>query len=650
MTCLTVQQGDEALHRRLAWRVGFWVAVCAVLAYLPAIGCDFVNLDDHRNYRYNEALQYSPAVALFWAWTTLWIGVYQPLAWMLILMEHAIWAIHPGGYHAVSLALHGAVAVALFVVTRKILQRALPEASRERPDSLVIAAGLATAIFCVHPLRTEAVVWLSAQPYLPSVLCMIAGVGAYLESQQPQRSPRSARLWLGASFVLGAAAMLFKAVAVTFPLILLVLDVYPLQRLELDAGDGRTGRQQLRLRALRAAKLAIEKLPLLLLSLVLMTIAQRAKCFDRFDSGEPLAASWSARLADAARGVWFYPLKTLVPIELTIVYPREDATFVHLANPVFALCAAGVVTMTVLAWRMRRAWPGLASAWTLYLIILAPNSGLVRFSPQFAADRYSYAASLPWVPLLAGAFIPLLNCRRSLRLSVFSVASCMILGLSFLSWYQTATWRHSVALWTHAIETGADRSLEAHGNLAIALSSGGLDPEAFEHYQSAVRVAPRSAKARIHLAEALSRRGNLDAAIAQMRTAVQVIPEDARLHYHLASFLMKAGRWEDAEPELRQAITLNPAHFEAHRDLGVLLALHGKPAEARTHLMIAIRLRPDDQVARTNFTQFLIEQMRLKKRGHRAARQSQEQAFFSRGRFPVHASYISSRGETNQPG
>ena len=249
MACLSVQQGDEALHRRLAWRVGFWVAACAVLAHLPAIGCDFVNLDDPGNYYYNEVLRHPLIDAIGWAWTTLWIGVYQPLAWMLILLEHAIWALHPGGYHGMSLALHGAVAVALFVVTRKILQRALPEASRERPDSLLIAAGLATALFCVHPLRTEAVVWLSAQPYLPSVLCMIAGVGAYLESQEPQRAPRSARLWLGASFVLGAAAMLFKAVAVTFPLGLLVLDVYPLQSLELDAGDGRTGWQQLRLRA-----------------------------------------------------------------------------------------------------------------------------------------------------------------------------------------------------------------------------------------------------------------------------------------------------------------------------------------------------------------------------------------------------------------
>ena len=275
MACLTVQQDDEALHRRLAWRVGFWVAAFAVLAYLPAIGCDFVNLDDPRNYRYNEALRYSATDALFWAWTTLWIGVYQPLAWMLILIEHAIWAIHPGGYHGVSLALHGAVAIALFVVTRKTLQRALPEASRERPDSLLLGAGLATAIFCVHPLRTEAVVWLSAQPYLPSVLCLIAGVGAYLESHQPQRAPQSARRWLVASFVLGAAAMLFKAVAVDLPSGLAGSGSLSAAAARSRCGAGPDLSATTQASRYEAVKLVIEKLPLLLLSLVLMSVAQR---------------------------------------------------------------------------------------------------------------------------------------------------------------------------------------------------------------------------------------------------------------------------------------------------------------------------------------------------------------------------------------
>jgi len=103
----------------------------------------------------------------------------------------------------------------------------------------------------------------------------------------------------------------------------------------------------------------------------------------------------SARLADTAQSVWFYPYKTLIPARLTVVYPREDASGVHLAEPRHAMCAVAVVVTCALAWALRRCWPGLTAAWLAYLIILAPTSGLVRFSPLFAADRYSYAASLP---------------------------------------------------------------------------------------------------------------------------------------------------------------------------------------------------------------------------------------------------------------
>jgi tetratricopeptide (TPR) repeat protein len=553
---------------RLAVQVGFWVAVMAVLAFLPAIGCDFVNMDDNRNFLFNEALKYPLGKKLVWAWTTRWVGVYQPLAWILIIFEHAAWALRPFGYHVVSLAFHGMIGVALFVVTRMLLERALAGRAERKEPFVVIAAGLAALLFCVHPLRTEVVVWLSAQPYLPSVLCLILGVGAYLKAFDANRPRESRRKWLVASFVLGGAAMLFKAVAVTYPLLLLVLDGYPLGRLTPTQGEGGARR--------RWTLVLVEKLPLLVLSLVLMVVAHRAKTYTRFETGDPVSAPLSARLADAAYGVWFYPCKTIAPIGLTIVYPREEDSVVHLAEPSFAVCAAGLVGVCLLAWLLRRKLPAFAAAWVAYLIILAPNSGLVRFSPQLAADRYSYAASLPWVAVLAGGLVYAIRSRASIRITSVAIVGVVALGLSAMSWFQCATWRHSVALWNHAIEVGSDRSLEAHGNLASALSMAGLETEAFEQYQAAVRVAPRSPKAHMYLAEAL----------------------------------MRMGRPEEAEIPLRQAIRLDPGVFEAHRDLGVLLALRGQNDEARYHLETALQIRPDDPVARSNFEHFLAEQER----------------------------------------
>ena len=601
MSWMRVHSDERGSDMRFALRVGFWIAVMAVLAFLPAIGCDFA-FDDLANFQSNEALKYPLGKKLVWAWTTCWGGVYQPLGWILIFFEYAGWALRPFGYHVVSLALHGMIGVALFVVTRMLLDRALVGKAEQKEPIVIVAAGLAALLFCVHPLRTEVVVWLSAQSYLPSVLCLILGVGAYLKAFDGNRPSQSRRKWLAVSFVLGAAAMLFKAGAVTYPLLLLVLDVYPLGRLTPTQRASGARRQW--------TLALVEKLPLLVLSLLLMVVAYRARVGDSFDTGEPFSAPLSARLADAAYSVWFYPCKTLVPIGLTIVYPREEASVVHLAEPRFALCAAGVVAVCVLAWLLRRRLPAFAAAWAAYLILLAPNSGLVRFSNQLAADRYSYAASLPWVPMLAGGLVYVIRSRNraSIRTTSVAVVGMVALAFSTMSWFQCATWRNSLELWTHALAVGSDRSVEAHANLALALNDVGFEAEAFEQTQAAVRVAPHSPKAYVLLGNALARQGKNKEAISMMRQAVQAAPDLALTHIYLGSLLMRLGQPDQAEVSFREAIRLEPGNWDGHSDLGLLLATRGQYDEARYHLEKALQIRPNDPVARSNLEHFLAGQ------------------------------------------
>ena len=258
--------------------------------------------------------------------------------------------------------------------------------------------------------------------------------------------------------------------------------------------------------------------------------------------------------------VWFYPCKTLLPIGLTIVYPREEAEAVHLGEPSFAVCAAGVVAASVLVWLLRKRLPGLGAAWVAYLILLAPNSGLVRFSPQVGADRYSYAALLPWVVVLASGLFYGLKDGALVRYAALAFSAVVVLGLCVMSWFQCATWKHSVSLWNHALEVGAGRSLEAHGNLALALSSVGLEDEALEQYQAAVRVAPRSAKACMYLAESLARHGKQEEAVARMRQAVQDAPDTGLMHYYLGNFLMRFQKKDEAETAPAQGLATGPGN------------------------------------------------------------------------------------------
>jgi len=588
---------------RVTWRMGLLVTAFAVLAFLPALGCGFVIPDDSGNFLSNPALDCPWGKKLAWAWTTRWMDVYQPLWWMLVMAERAVWGLKPMGYHAVSLGLHAAVAAALFTLTLVVLRRVTPAARALTGASTAIAAGLACLLFCVHPLRTEMVVWLSGQPHLPSILCMVFGVLAYLNANQADRTPWSRLGWLVGSFLLGSAAMFFKTSAVTFPFILLVLDWYPLGRLTVDTERFWPWPSR------QAWRAVAQKAPLLALSVVMMAVTRWAKPGLHFQSGEAIAAPLSARLADAALVVWFYPYKTFVPSRLAVFYTRADASLVHLAEPRYAVCAAAVLATCVLAWVMRRRCPGFTAAWLVYLIILAPNSGLVRFLPQFAADRYSYAASLPWVVLLAGGLAWVVRERRWAAAACWAVVGPLVIGLAIASWYQTATWRHSLALWNHAVESGQGQSVEAQVALGNALEEKGRVIEALDHYIAAVELGPNSLLARFDLAVTLARLGNRNAAIQELRGFFQNRKDDPQARYQLGNALVNIEAYDQAVVALRAALQLDPDSFEAHRDLGIVLALHGNRQEAIAALQAALRIRPYDPQVKGNLDLLLADRV-----------------------------------------
>jgi len=322
----------------------------------------------------------------------------------------------------------------------------------------------------------------------------------------------------------------------------------------------------------------VEKVPLLALSVVMMAVTRWAKPPGlRFVSGEAVAAPLSARLADVALAVWFYPYKTIVPSRLTAFYPRADASLVHLTEPRYAWCAAAVLATCVFAWIMRRRCPGFTAAWLAYLIILAPNSGLVRYLSQFAADCYSYAASLPWVVLLAGGLTWAIRERRWAATACWAVVGPLATGLLISSWYQTATWRHSLAIWNHVLESGQGQSVEVQDSLGMALDEKGRGIEALEHFIRAVELAPNSMYARVALALSLARLGNRDAAIQELRGFFRNRQDDPLACYALGNALIGLGDYDQAVVALRAVLQLDPDVFEAHRDLGLVLALGKSP-------------------------------------------------------------------------
>jgi Flp pilus assembly protein TadD len=637
---------------RAWWRaLPLGLALVVAVAFRPVLDNGFLYFDDDENFFENLDFRGLGWPEVRWAWTTFLLGVYQPLAWMLLEAQYVAFGLDPRGYHGVSLALQAACAVVLYGLIVALLARCPGVPAREDRRALHAGSILAAALFAVHPLRVEVVAWASCQPYLPCVGLAMLAVVAYLRASDPGRPHQLA--WLTVAWALFVGALLSKAVAVTLPFVLLILDVYPLRRLGPGHWTGPSAR-----------RVWWEKVPFAAVGLVFMAVAVLAK-----RSNESLAAVENygvvPRVAQSCYATWFYLVKTVLPLDLSAYYalPTRRADF--LRGP-FVLAALATVVMSAVAIGLRRRWPGLLAAWAAYLVILGPNIGIARIGNQIAADRYSYVASIPWAVLAGyGVFRGTKN-RPRLVAAGAAVGLGMVLGLAAMTWRQCRTWRTTETLWTQVLEHGGREVAAAHFHLGAELARQGkidsamaeqaealrLDPrspdahnlmgdvldrqgrsdEAFAQFAEAVRLDPGSPEAQNNLGAALARRGALNEAMPHLAEAVRLKPHFALARRNLGLVLARRGKLRQAIAQLTEAARLDPAHAETHGHLGFVLAQVGRLDEAVAELAEAVRLQPGSAAIRTNLGLALEERGRLGE----AVTQYAEAARLEPGRADTH--------------
>jgi Flp pilus assembly protein TadD len=594
---LESQNSRRSRHVPPGWdlRTGL-VAVPLVLivltAFFPALDNHFVNWDDDKNFLDNPFFRGLGGVQVTWAWRTFWLGVYQPLAWLLFELQYVFWKLDPRGYHLTSVLLHAANAVVLYGLAVTMLVRCRPDSCRKRPWSCAVGAAVATAWFAVHPLRVEVVAWASCQPYLPCALFSMLAVLAYLRAFGISSSPRWG--WLVGSFVLFVAALLCHAVAVGLPVVLLILDVYPLRRI--GDGPGRWFGAAVR-------RAWWEKVPFVLMSVVFMGVALAARrqavvAMEQNDA--------PASLAQACYGIWFYLLKTVLPLDLVAVYPSPRE--MDWRAPVFLGSILGTADLSVGLFLLRRRWPGLLAAWLSYLVILVPNLGIIRISEQIAADRYSYLAMLIWVMPAAVCLCrpgPKSSRARPGAIGIIALGLGAIMVLVPMTWDQCRSWRDSRTLWTHALTHGAGESSLVHNNMGVELSHQGNFEAATAHYTKALRLNPRYAHARNNMGVALSRQGQFEAAAAHYAVALRLKPGYVAAHDNLGVALTHQGQFEAAAAQFVEALRLNPDYVPAYNNLGVALASQGRFEAAATRYAEALQLNPNYVEAYNNLALIL---------------------------------------------
>jgi len=579
---------DSELRRRIAlpsnlasWLIPIFIFAFTVVVFLPALENGFVNWDDNMLLQQNPNYRGLGWTQLRWMFTTMYMIHYRPLTWMTFGIDYLLWGMNPSGYHLTSLLFHCANAVLFYFVALRLLRLTIT-IPRAADLPMRLAAGFAALSFSLHPLRVEPVVWASARNDVVSGFFLLLALLCYLRGTTG-KEPHPKR-WSIAALISYALSLLAKSIGMTFPLVLLILDVYPLKRLGGGSGKwfGPKTRQVWR-----------EKVPFFLLALSAGVIALAARypygTIKTFGEYGIISV-----LAQALYGVSLYLWKTIVPLGLSPLYELPTAIG---WNWPFLFSGVIVIGITLALLAIRQNWPSGLATWLCYGVMLAPVVLGVAQTGVILADRYSYLSCLGWGVLAGSGLFFCWNLwvsgcmNRSGYLLINGLAVAILLSLGSLTWKQTQFWRDSETLWEHTL-TLVPESKIAHIDLGYALIERGELNGAMDHFYRALKVDPDLAEARSGVGQVLAKRGDLKGAVESFRRAVELTPFDAKAQYNLAYALATTGELEEAIHHFRQALDLDPVNAQAHYNLGVALTLLGKLDEATDQFQQALAIEP----------------------------------------------------------
>lgn len=604
---------DDAHRTRWPWPAApLTVALVTLACFLPAVRNDFVDWDDTANLLRNQAYRGFGLENLRWMLTATLGGHWHPLTWLSFAVDHALWGMNPAGYHLTNVLLHALTATAVFGTLVVLLER-LPGLAAARP--LRLAALMATLLWALHPLRVESVAWVTERRDVLSGLFWVLAVLAYLRAQDLGAGLGARHGYLAASVGCLALSLLSKSWGMSFVVVLLILDTWPLRRWGAEP----------------ARRILLEKVPFLLLGLASVALAWRAVHPYVHD----LQSHWTGeRLGQAAFGLAFYLYKTVWPGDL-VPLVEFRGRIDPFAWP-WVGYLTGVIAVVALLVAARRRWPAGLAAGAAYAAILGPVLGLSQAGPQLVADRYAYLSTLPILALVAGGMARgLARLRPGLRWTVLGAVAVVVIGLATSTVRQIAVWKDTVTLWEHAVTTVPD-SAPARYYLGRALEKAGRVADAEVQYRAVDDIAaarPDDHIARTHRGLTLARRGliasergdhararellELAASLAPGDVTVKLLSghvllqagepakaaarwneaaagqrDEGRLRVVMASDLLQAGAWNEAERMLRAAQQLLPRMPEIPTLLGVTLLRQGRQADAEAAFRHALELDP----------------------------------------------------------
>jgi protein O-mannosyl-transferase len=501
---------------RRALLVSLGLAAACALVFWQAVRFDFLNFDDNAYVYENPWVRHGFTVhGIVWAFTVIDYFYWQPVTWLSHMLDCQLFGLRPGWHHLVNVLIHTVNSILLFVVFRRL-------------TGAFWRSAVLAALFALHPLRLESVVWIAERKDVLSAFWFLVTLGAYLRfAARPSRP----RYWcVLIAFALG---LMSKPMLMTTPLLLLLLDYWPLGR-----------------------RAWAEKLPLFTMSAITLAVTYLGNSqlgVVNWADGLPLAH----RLANALVSYAAYLGLVLWPRHLAILYPYRVS--IAWWKPPAAAALLLAITWAALWFGRERRY--LTVGWLWFVVGMMPAIGLFQVGRQAMADRFTYLPAIGIALMAVWGVGELLNHRRAMAALLAGVA---VAALGAASLRHIGTWRDSVTVFGNAIAATGDNAAAEH-YLAAALDDRGRFDDSFPHHAEAVRIEPAYFVAQYCYGLALERRGDTAGAAPHFAEAIRRFPGYADAHLHLGLDLKQLGQPLAARQELDQALQSGLGDAEAER-------------------------------------------------------------------------------------
>ena len=550
----------NAAKRRWFWLLLLGLPGLTALLFAPVAGFEATNYDDP-NYVFENppVLPGWSWAGLRWAFTTNHAANWHPLTWLSHMTDIELFGPDPGPHHVVNLAFHCANTALLFLLLCRL-------------TGALWRSALVAALFAWHPLHVESVAWIAERKDVLSTFFGLLALLAYAchASARKPRNPQPSTRWYFLSLASFTLSLLSKPMLVTLPGLLLLLDFWPLGRLEW--------------RNLKC--LLLEKIPFALLSLAvgLVTLLVQAQ-----GGAVRSLENWplTTRLTNALTATVLYLGKMFWPERLAPFYPMPE----HV--PAWVAGGAGLLLLLITAmvvYSGQRSPPRLVG-WFWFLFMLVPVIGVVQVGMQQMADRYTYLPLVGIFLILAWELASRVG-SSALARGVATVAAVAVLALcARQTRRQLSHWHDSEALFRHALAV-TEKNYLAHNNLGFHLFTQGRRAEALAEYRAALLILPTYTDAHSNLGRALADAGEYAEAAEHFAAVLERLPDDVIAHNNLGNILAMLGRHEEAIGHFRAALAAKPDHAAAHNNWALSAEALHRPMEAIAHYREAMRLAP----------------------------------------------------------